>query len=787
MKCMLNLTAFTVVLALSACGSDNKESKKPIEHPKTTIITGKVISHDYLVNAKVYMDLNSDRIHNNDEPMSMTNEQGQFTLENVSELDATVNRLIAEISAETTDTAGNILPGEAAFYGYPGARIISHCSNMASYKVLQGFPLENAKNSVVEILPHCEGFGDFLAAPKNASSTSEENTQTDIIKQTAAALLAIRIQHHHYMRHVHQSTQSEKEHLKELEMMIASTQIRHIKDIMQEAMFLHEQKNTKPATTLNFSDASMAKLALNESKFALMLDKSAQDVFRTQADLVNEISTTGLFELSGRNLTGDKLLGYSERKISSALKTASVKAYQYEDGAFTLIPNSGLRNTRVLVEQNWESLTNKYALSIGDDKQLHLHNSEIPIFSSTLLAVEFPLAGYPLNITTFTDTDLNHSWGQVLADKNFPEGAKLFSYESIADYDIYSIFDARNCENKSELNDICNSVDIISSSDENITATSLDQLMSSSPSKGNIEMLTGALLTKRDGTKLIIELLPELNAANFYTTSWQGNTQTSNHLARSKWLKKTVNNKEIIIIDVPQHVRSFNPQVLRHQKVLFTVEAGFVRSGFFKVKGSTERRGQFALNKIAMDTLIQNIDPDKWQALTPPLLQSLVTPCRNGNTMMIRSYVPDASTLRTNTDVSAAIKNCVEHADNLPSMEDILVPDSSLTSYRLDGSKESVVSRDNEGNFCQAFHFNGAIRKNCGSIELSTELSGENVDSNGVLTQRWKIMPYKIEGCNLFAKTATEDDNWSPEIDGTKNFVTAKIYAIENNSTCQAE
>lgn len=109
------------------------------------------------------MDLNSDHIHNNDEPMSMTNEQGQFTLENVSELDTTVNRLIAEISAETTDTSGNILPGEAAFYGYPGARIISHCSNMASYKMLQGFPSENAKNSVVEFLPHREGFGYFFS------------------------------------------------------------------------------------------------------------------------------------------------------------------------------------------------------------------------------------------------------------------------------------------------------------------------------------------------------------------------------------------------------------------------------------------------------------------------------------------------------------------------------------------------------------------------------------------------------------------------------------------------
>ena len=790
MKYSFSLIACAIALGLSACGSDNKKTvpQEPIQ-PETTTLEGKVFTHDYLVNAKVFLDINDDGIYTEGEPSTLTDAQGNYRLENISKTDAEVKSLVAQISAETKDTAGNPMPGEALLYSKGMMKDISTCSHATHYLMQQQHTFESAKAKVGTKMKLCGELADYIKIAADENTPKEKAAAARFMKHLANAKMAMHIRYHDFHNQHQEKLQpelSKAERLKVINKMIPSMQLRHMDLLMQEASFLRTQGNTRPAVIHNFAPATMLATDITENDFFLILQGFNQDTANPHADLAQAISSTGLFAISGANTQQDKYLRYTERKISSETKIATYKTYDYNNGSFELMQNNGFQTTRVLVEGSWLPLTNKYTHRV-DDNSVHIYNPDVPTFSSRIVAEEADASAFPITSIGFINRSVANSWGSVINFANFAQGAKFFISTTYADNDIYSIYDRTSCsdDEQADLNNICNSVELFSAteSDDN-KATNLEQLITDSPSNGDITKLSGSVIATKGSMELVAELQPKTNKVIFYKAYWQSDEDAADNkkrvieeLGQSSWSQIRVDSTAITQINMPQHVRSFEPNALSHGTILFTYVDGFVRAGFTKLKDSVSENNILRMNKLAVDSLIDNVNEQKWQALTPPPVPMYSeAPCRDGDTMVSAPYNPLIESLRSEPEVDAAIDNCVEAPSSAPSMSDILTPGTKLTSYNNLLQKETELIMDENRIICQIFYGLDQVRKNCQPTTLDSRLSGQTKDSNGNLTQRWSIVPYAVNGNVISVKTMTEDDNWSPKMDKTKFLVGSRTF-----------
>ncbi|RYV04220.1 hypothetical protein SOPP22_00295 [Shewanella sp. OPT22] len=801
MKYMFSLSTCALALGLTACGSDNKSTtpETPIEQPQTVTVQGKVLAHDHIKNALVYMDSNKDGSYNNGEPSTMSGEQGNYVLQNVSQADADSKPIRALITPESSDMSDNAMLGNVQLSSTASMKMISPCTDLVYNMMDNGFTQDSAQAAVSENIETCEPTVDYVA---QAKSTDTDKLQADLAKQMqymANTVMALKHEYHtQFFENLTTSIREKEPDVtdKELNDLIDKIHRTHTmrfnKKLAKEAYHARTGRMDRPFSFENFSPTTKRALKLTGTNLELMKQAAELDQKASAYDLRSEITTDGLFELTGRNSHDKQYIRYSQRRISPETGIASFKSYQFNGTTFELLLNSGFRETRVLHENQWTLLPNKNSHQITNGK-LQILNSDVPTFSQTVEATEHHLDNLLLSTALQSNPALINSWKQVLPDTKFPENSKLFKYRTVANADIYAIHDELTCDNKAELNDICNQVNLYSTDETSEIATTLEQLKSSSPSNGSLTQFNGALIAQKGQMKLYVEIRPELNEVVFYKLYWKHSTEDDSgrlvleKVGYSSWSQKQVNDKTVMIIALPESIRSFNFTSLSHKNLLFTVHEGFVRSGFFKAKGISEHDGLIALNKIALDTLLANVITEKWQKLTPPHFLENDFTCRQGNTISIGRFVPEQATLKTNTEVDTMMNNCVE-SSSIPDITEIFVPGTTLTSFSFDDKKLTEIYLDDQGEYCQTFYGFGQPRTNCQSATISeSKISGVITDTNNEITQRWSMRAYKFENCKLYVKTVTEDDNWSLLLDGTKNFVGDNIFKLTGTEACPAE
>ena len=79
------LNFLTILMLTTACGGGGSSSTKANSAPAPTpapsySFSGKVID-GYVSGASVWLDINGDKIHNNDEPIAVSGDAGDYTLE----------------------------------------------------------------------------------------------------------------------------------------------------------------------------------------------------------------------------------------------------------------------------------------------------------------------------------------------------------------------------------------------------------------------------------------------------------------------------------------------------------------------------------------------------------------------------------------------------------------------------------------------------------------------------------------------------------------------------------
>ncbi|MFD1878385.1 hypothetical protein ACFSF3_16080 [Vibrio chagasii] len=151
-----SLLAVAIALGIAGCGSDSSNS--PTDSGGSTATTASLTAKaadGYLVGANACLDLNNNKECDKDEPNAVTGDNGEFTIDNLTQEQLEQSTLLIEVVAGQTidtDNPGVVLNKSYRLTAPPQSEFISPLTTLIQNEIESGASLDEAKATIQEKL-----------------------------------------------------------------------------------------------------------------------------------------------------------------------------------------------------------------------------------------------------------------------------------------------------------------------------------------------------------------------------------------------------------------------------------------------------------------------------------------------------------------------------------------------------------------------------------------------------------------------------------------------------------
>lgn len=628
-KSLLYTGLLSALLAATGCSNTSNTSASDVA---TASLSGKV-ADGYLVGAKVCLDLNENSVCDDNEPSTDSTDGGVFTLEGVTQAQIDTYPLLVEIVVgETIDEDNPDTPIEHAYTlsAPAGSAFISPLTTMIQNEIKEkGLSAEEAVASVKSKLgTTLDPMADYVAGADGDSNVAEYTR----IYQVAQVVRAVMQQN---QAAIAAAAGAADISANDLLALIMNKVIDALADI--QAAIENASGEFDPDAIA--SDDALAGAYVDTSKIEDELQQREDQQNAVAVNLGTVVEGGGLYYLDFED-HGENYI-YGKVVIPEGLADMVNSEYRYTsvccENTYTWQSiEPATSGACYLTADGWACSADKTITSSGNSLKIvqgttaateeFINGSEVDLEGRKLTAYvrsEYPdtldprgtfsegAKGYRLTHTRTNTLYRVYDENQTGNYCDYP--GEVFSMTSGSSEIMIGVPDAENYWLASD--GMCNNVYLLTSESPPAIVTSLaDMVVETAASEpDNIYAVTGFELFGNAEGYWRIELVAgdtaNAGTANYWTNIW--NEDTEEYLPAiaysSTWSIETINQKELLIVNMPVGVIAEGDFDRDMGALFYTVIDDFVRMGT-KLKASVSKDEDWTFNETAMNDLLDAFD-----------------------------------------------------------------------------------------------------------------------------------------------------------------------------------
>ncbi|EGU45925.1 hypothetical protein [Vibrio splendidus] len=586
-----SLLALAIALGIAGCGSDSSNS--PVTDSggstaTTASLTAKA-ADGYLVGSNACLDLNNNKECDKDEPNAVTDDNGEFTIDNLTQEQLEQSTLLIEVVAGQTidtDNPGVVLNKSYRLTAPPQSEFISPLTTLIQNEIESGASLDEAKATIQEKLgTTLDLTQDYIEAKNNDKLADSQKAAFEKLHRVAQVTASVMAENTDALSETAAGAGISVEALTAL---INEEVTRVLDEVI---------KNIEAAGE-NFNPSAIAgsinrdHIAIDDSNLEDKIKENEANKESKQADLAKLIKTDGINWFGGENDTGkDLMVAYGTLKADSDNSvTETSYIYDYFAEQFIEVETTLDSNGMVLGQNGWET-SNGTLTSIKPNKNGSvILESSSSIFNEVASAKQLDISG--LNVRSIMDqTDGENVWSLIMpAGLKFPDNTTAYklSVEDLYD-NIYYFYKGDWCaehdpDRYQALNNSCNGISAFKNGD--VTDTWLATLASTiaddesdrheTASNNHDDLIPMAGF---ESAELFAQLLSN-GTVVYYSRSWEGNTQLLRLADLGLWKDISLNGEVVRQVTIPESIHSqttWSNYQRQDNSAYLSVVDGFVR------------------------------------------------------------------------------------------------------------------------------------------------------------------------------------------------------------------
>lgn len=609
-----SLLATSITLALSACGSSGSSTKS---------FSG-TVADGYLVDARVCLDLNDNKVCDEGEPSAISTAGGEFTIDGVTQDQLNLHALVVEILEGLTvdeDFPDQTIDEAYTMTAPAGYSFVSPLTTMVQQELEENegnedFDVEDAEEAVqTKLGTTLDLREDFVAAKSEDSDFSEEEKE-EFEKLHKVAQVTARVLQDN-VEAVKDAVDGTDISFDQVLDMVVGEVLEALETINQEVEDAVEAGGDFDPDVVAANDeiTEEAKIDTQEVDVEAEIAVRQAEKEASAANLIDLVTSVGINWFEADHDDGELELYYGSFQHNSESGESSSTEYYYDPASDAWVAEEGGEDygDYLLTAEGWVRAPENESISINADGSITIQNSQVPSYAERLDADQFDIAG--LNIaSTLAMAGHEMAWADAVdplatfsegSEEN--DGALGFKLTFTTLNDQYRMWDW-DCEEDQVVGGMCNSVYRIQGDGSHETdgpAQTLASLISSAPSNAtNPGQITGAQVAWMDGASIFAEMLQD-GHVNYYFAAWNSDgTSHAELLADGRWDDKQVGDVSLVVMELPPIVVGMGDLDYRDRFIFFTEKDGFVRRGEFAPEGAVEH-GEVVFNQVAKADILE--------------------------------------------------------------------------------------------------------------------------------------------------------------------------------------
>ena len=312
-----SLLAVAIALGIAGCGSDSSNSPTTDSGGSTATtasLTAKA-ADGYLVGANACLDLNNNKECDKDEPNAVTGDNGEFTIDNLTQEQLEQSTLLIEVVAGQTidtDNPGVVLSKSYRLTAPPQSEFISPLTTLIQNEIESGASLDEAKATIQEKLgTTLDLTQDYIEAKNNDKLADSQKAAFENLHRVAQVTASVMAENTDALSETAAG---------------AGISVEALTALINEEVtrVLDEVVKNIEAAGENFNPSDIAgsinrdHIAIDDSNLEDKIKENEANKESKQADLAKLIKTDGINWFGGENDTGkDLMVAYGTLKADS--------------------------------------------------------------------------------------------------------------------------------------------------------------------------------------------------------------------------------------------------------------------------------------------------------------------------------------------------------------------------------------------------------------------------------------------------------------------------------------
>ncbi|CAH7242811.1 hypothetical protein VCHA54P489_30046 [Vibrio chagasii] len=562
-----SLLAVAIALGIAGCGSDSSDSSTTNTGGSTATtasLTAKA-ADGYLVGANACLDLNSNKVCDKDEPNAVTGDNGEFTIENLTQEQLEQSTLLIEVVAGQTidtDNPGVVLNKSYRLTAPPQSEFISPLTTLIQNEIESGASLDEAKATIQEKLgTTLDLTQDYIEAKNNDKLANSQKAAFENLHRVAQVTASVMAENTDALSETAAG---------------AGISVEALTALINEEVtrVLDEVVKNIEAAGENFNPSDIAgninrdHIAIDDSNLEDKIKENEANKGSKKADLAKLIKTDGINWFDGAKESGtDLVISYGTLKASSDNSVTETNfIYDYDTEQFVEFENTPDESSMVLDKNGWVAIDYTLAsITSNKDGSVTLKTNS-SVFDEIANAKQLDISG--LNVRSIMDqTDDANVWSNLMpASLMFPNNTTAYklSVENVYD-NIYYYYKGDWCaedtpDRYKALNNSCNGISAFKNG--GVTDTWLTTLASTiaddesdrheTASNNHDDLIPMAGL---ENAEVFAQLLSN-GTVVYYSRASEGNTQFSRYPTLGLWKDISLNGEVLRQVTIPESLHS---------------------------------------------------------------------------------------------------------------------------------------------------------------------------------------------------------------------------------------
>ncbi|CAH6855793.1 hypothetical protein L1D33_04155 [Vibrio chagasii] len=581
-----SLLAVAIALGIAGCGSDSSDSSTTDTGGSTATtasLTAKA-ADGYLVGANACLDLNSNKVCDKDEPNAVTGDNGEFTIENLTQEQLEQSTLLIEVVAGQTidtDNPGVVLNKSYRLTAPPQSEFISPLTTLIQNEIESGASLDEAKATIQEKLgTTLDLTQDYIEAKNNDKLADSQKAAFENLHRVAQVTASVMAENTDALSETAAGAGISVEALTAL---INEEVTRVLDEVVKDIEAAGENFNPSDIA----GNINRDHIAIDDSNLEDKIKENEANKGSKKADLAKLIKTDGINWFGGENDTGkDLMVAYGTLKADSDNSVTETSfIYDYFVEQFIEVERTLDSNGMVLGQGGWET-SNDTLTSIKPNKDGSvILESSSSIFNEVASAKQLDISG--LNVRSIMDqTDGENVWSLIMpVGLKFPDNTTAYklSVENVYD-DIYYYYKWDGCqEDRYEaLNNSCNGISAFKNGSDTWLATlastvaedESDRHETASNNHDDLIPMAGF-----ENAEVFAQLLSN-GTVVYYSRAWEENSQFLRLADLGSWKDISLNGEVVRQVTIPESIHSqttWSNYQRQDNSAYLSVVDGFVR------------------------------------------------------------------------------------------------------------------------------------------------------------------------------------------------------------------